>query len=182
MSDWTSRMPVGGPAGRPVPAGQRRDIELFTELSGDRNPLHYDEELAAATALRRHRRPGRRDTAILNAVVAEDLPGPGSVFLELNLRFPPRSGPAMSSPAGRGDLGAVGQTDHRAGCQVTRDDGVVAIDGTACATRSDGPWRGAVSSLSRSVDAGAVAGARRANSTCSRPRWTAPRPGEARWC
>ena len=64
-----------------------RDIELFTELSGDYNPLHYDEELAAGTRLGGIVVQGGVGSAILNAIVAEDLPGPGSVFLELNLRF-----------------------------------------------------------------------------------------------
>ncbi len=65
-----------------------RDIELFTELTGDRNPLHYDAALAAA------RSPfgglivqGGVTSGLLNAVVAEDLPGPGSVFLGVEWRF-----------------------------------------------------------------------------------------------
>src|SRR3954453_9151597 len=65
----------------------RRDIELFTEISGDHNPLHYDEEFAAASGFGGIVVQGGVTTAVLNAVVAEDLPGPGSVFLQLDLRF-----------------------------------------------------------------------------------------------
>ena len=64
-----------------------RDIELFTEISGDRNPLHYDADLAARTRFGGIVVQGGVSTAVLNAVVAEDLPGPGSVFLELDLSF-----------------------------------------------------------------------------------------------
>jgi acyl dehydratase len=59
----------------------RRDIALFTEISGDRNPLHYDEELATASRFGGIVVQGGVTTAILNAVVAEELPGPGGVFL-----------------------------------------------------------------------------------------------------
>src|SRR5215212_1930142 len=77
---------VGRSATRSRPV-TRRDIELFTEISGDRNPIHYDEELAAHTRFGGIVVQGGVTTALLNAVVAEELPGPGSVFLELNLFF-----------------------------------------------------------------------------------------------
>jgi acyl dehydratase len=110
----------------------RRDIELFTEISGDRNPLHYDEAFAAATRFGGLVVQGGVSTAVLNAVVAEDLPGPGSVFLQLDLRF--------LAPVRPGDVitGAVEVTSARADkpitgldVRVTRDDGVVAVEGVA---------------------------------------------------
>jgi acyl dehydratase len=64
-----------------------RDIELFTEISGDRNPLHYDEEAAKKTRFGGIVVQGGITSAILNAVVAEDLPGPGTVFLQVNWSF-----------------------------------------------------------------------------------------------
>ena len=64
-----------------------RDIELFTELTGDRNPLHYDTDLAAASRFGRIIVQGGVTSGLLNALVAEDLPGPGTVFLETNWRF-----------------------------------------------------------------------------------------------
>src|SRR5918996_6184402 len=64
-----------------------RDIELFTAMTGDRNPLHYDEELARRSRFGGIIVQGGVTTGLLNAVVAEDLPGPGSVFLSLNLDF-----------------------------------------------------------------------------------------------
>ena len=64
-----------------------RDIELFTELTGDRNPLHYDEGAAARSHFGRLIVQGGVTTGLLNAVVAEDLPGPGSVFLHVDWSF-----------------------------------------------------------------------------------------------
>ena len=132
MSTWTTTMPTVGQTADRSRLVSARDIELFTELSGDRNPIHYDEQVAAATALGGIVVQGGVGTAILNAVVAEDLPGPGSVFLQLNLRF--------AAPIRPGDVitGAVEVTSVRADkpitgltVTVTRDDGVVAVDGTA---------------------------------------------------
>ena len=59
------------------------DIELFTEISGDRNPLHYDLQVARATRFGGIVVQGGVTSAILNAFVSEDLPGAGTVFLQL---------------------------------------------------------------------------------------------------
>jgi acyl dehydratase len=64
-----------------------RDIELFTELTGDRNPLHYDGGLAARSRFGGIIVQGGVTSGLLNAVVAEDLPGPGSVFLHVEWDF-----------------------------------------------------------------------------------------------
>ncbi|MHC1558780.1 MaoC family dehydratase [Actinomycetospora sp. C-140] len=109
-----------------------RDIELFTAISGDRNPLHYDAEYAAATRFVGIVVQGGVTTAVLNAVVAEDLPGPGSVFLQLDLRFlaPVRPGDVITGTvevtAARTDK-PITTLDVR----VTRDDGITAVAGTA---------------------------------------------------
>src|ERR671933_2920496 len=64
-----------------------RDIELFTEMTGDRNPLHYDAGLAGASRFGGLIVQGGVTSGLLNALVAEDLPGPGSVFLQVEWRF-----------------------------------------------------------------------------------------------
>src|SRR4249920_1442280 len=64
-----------------------RDVEMFTEMTGDRNPIHYDVELATESPFGGLIVQGGVTTGLLNAVVAEDLPGPGTVFLETNWRF-----------------------------------------------------------------------------------------------
>ena len=63
------------------------DIHAFTKMTGDRNPVHYDEALASKTAFGKLIVQGGVTTGILNACVAEDLPGPGTVFLNTNLDF-----------------------------------------------------------------------------------------------
>ena len=64
-----------------------RDVEMFTEMTGDRNPIHYDAELATRSGFGGLIVQGGVTTGLLNAVVAEDLPGPGTVFLETSWRF-----------------------------------------------------------------------------------------------
>ena len=64
--------------------GAPRGHALFTELTGDRNPLHYDEDAAARSRFGGLIVQGGVTSGLLNAVVAEDLPGPGSVFLHVD--------------------------------------------------------------------------------------------------
>jgi hypothetical protein len=64
-----------------------RDIELFTELTGDRNPLHHDRRLARRSRFGGIVVQGGVTSGLLNALVAEDLPGPGSVFLHVDWAF-----------------------------------------------------------------------------------------------
>jgi acyl dehydratase len=76
-----------------------RDIELFTEMTGDRNPLHYDEALAGASRFGGLIVQGGVTSGLLNAAVAEDLPGPGSVFLHVDWSFraPVRPGDTITA-------------------------------------------------------------------------------------
>ena len=64
-----------------------RDVELFSEMTGDMNPLHYDAALAAGTPFGALIVQGGVTSGLLNAIVAEDLPGPGSVFLSVEWKF-----------------------------------------------------------------------------------------------
>lgn len=63
------------------------DVELFSEMTGDMNPLHYDAALAAETPFGDLIVQGGVTSGLLNAIVAEDLPGPGSVFLSVEWKF-----------------------------------------------------------------------------------------------
>ncbi|HWB89008.1 MAG TPA: MaoC family dehydratase [Acidimicrobiia bacterium] len=109
-----------------------RDIELFTEITGDRNPLHYDAAAAERSRFGRIIVQGGVTSGLLNAVVAEDLPGPGSVFLNVNWDF--------KAPVGPGDTITatveVLEVRHdkpltKLACRVTDQDGVVVLEGTA---------------------------------------------------
>ena len=80
------RPEIGATAER-VRQTSMRDVEMFTEMTGDRNPIHYDAALARQSPFGGLIVQGGVTTGLLNAVVAEDLPGPGSVFLETNWKF-----------------------------------------------------------------------------------------------
>jgi acyl dehydratase len=62
-------------------------VEAFAQISGDRNPLHFDEAFAARTAFGRLVVQGGLTTGLLHALVAMDMPGPGTVFLSQNWKF-----------------------------------------------------------------------------------------------
>ena len=64
-----------------------RDVEMFSEMTGDKNPLHYDRDLASLSPFGGLIVQGGVTSGLLNAIVAEDLPGPGSVFLSVEWRF-----------------------------------------------------------------------------------------------
>lgn len=87
MSVWPDRPPATGQRAQRTRVVTARDIELFTEITGDRNPLHYDAAAAAASPFGEIIVQGGITSGILNAVVAEDLPGPGTVFLNVNWDF-----------------------------------------------------------------------------------------------
>ncbi len=129
---WPNGMPKIGQKAKRSRDVTSRDIELFTEISGDRNPLHYDEKAAAATRFGGIVVQGGVTSAILNAVVAEDLPGPGTVFLQVNWNFkvPVRPGDTIT--------GEVEVTKVRADkpiteleTRVTLADKTVVLDGNA---------------------------------------------------
>jgi acyl dehydratase len=92
-------MPLVGERASRTRTIRARDIELFTELTGDRNPLHYDAEAAGASRFGGIVVQGGITSGLLNAVVAEDLPGPGSVFLhvEWDFRAPVRPGDEITA-------------------------------------------------------------------------------------
>jgi acyl dehydratase len=109
-----------------------RDIELFTELTGDRNPLHYDPDAAARSRFGGIIVQGGVTTGLLNAVVAEDLPGPGSVFLHVDWSFkaPVRPGDELTAEVevleARQDKPIT-----RLRTTITNQDATVVLDGTA---------------------------------------------------
>src|SRR5437660_6251736 len=109
-----------------------RDIELFTELTGDRNPLHYDQVAATCSRFGGIIVQGGVTSGLLNAVVAEDLPGPGSVFLHVDWDFkaPVRPGDEITAQVevleARDDKPIT-----RLRTTITNGDGTVVLDGTA---------------------------------------------------
>ena len=62
-------------------------VKTFAELSGDFNPLHFDESFVAKTKFKKLVVQGGLTTGLLHALVAMDMPGPGTVFLSQNWKF-----------------------------------------------------------------------------------------------
>jgi acyl dehydratase len=128
--------PQTGAVARRTRTVTRRDIELFTEITGDRNPIHYDEDLAARSRFGGIVVQGGVTTGLLNALVAEQLPGPGSVFLEVAWRFlaPVRPGDVITAEATvtgtREDKPVTTLTTR-----ITNQDEVVVLDGSAVVWR-----------------------------------------------
>jgi 3-hydroxybutyryl-CoA dehydratase len=63
------------------------DVRAFAELTGDRNPVHLDEEYAAQTRFGRRIAHGMLGASLISAVLANELPGRGTVYLSQTLRF-----------------------------------------------------------------------------------------------
>ena len=126
-----SRVEVGERARR-TRVVTARDIELFTELTGDRNPLHYDAEAAEGSRFGGIIVQGGVTSGLLNAVVAEDLPGPGSVFLNVdwNFRAPVRPGDEITAEVevleAREDKPIT-----KLRTTITNQEGTIVLDGTA---------------------------------------------------
>ncbi|HZN71999.1 MAG TPA: MaoC family dehydratase [Micromonosporaceae bacterium] len=125
-------MPAVGATARRTRTVEARDIELFTLMTGDRNPLHYDEERARRTRFGGIIVQGGVTSGLLNAVVAEDLPGPGSVFLRVgwDFRAPVRPGDTITAEVEVLEVHAT-KPVTRLRTTITNQDGVVVLDGDA---------------------------------------------------
>ena len=62
-------------------------VQTFADLTGDYNPLHFDESFTAKTKFQRLVVQGGLTTGLLHALVAMDMPGPGTVFLSQSWKF-----------------------------------------------------------------------------------------------
>lgn len=91
MADAWAKTLKGKPAVGAVAERSRRtsmrDVEMFSAMTGDMNPLHYDATLAERSPFGGLIVQGGVTSGLLNAAVAEDLPGPGTVFLGVEWRF-----------------------------------------------------------------------------------------------
>ncbi|PLS17503.1 acyl dehydratase [Bacillus sp. M6-12] len=108
------------------------DIELFSALTGDRNPLHTDKKAAEASRFGGLIVQGGVTTGILNTIVAEHLPGPGSVFLSVEWRF---ANPVYIGDTITGQVEIVEVRDDKPICNIKttvyNQKGVLCLEGTA---------------------------------------------------
>ena len=126
-----TRLHVGQTASRQLTVTADH-VRKYSEISGDYNPLHYDEAFAARTKFGRLVVQGGLTTGLLHALVATDLPGPGSVFLSQNWKFtaPVFIGDTITAHA---EVSSVHDTKPVTSLRirVTRQDGEVVLEGEA---------------------------------------------------
>ena len=107
-------------------------VRAFAEISGDYNPLHFDEAFAARTKFGRLVVQGGLTTGLLHALVAMDMPGPGTVFLSQNWKFtaPVYIGDTITAEA---EVVSVHPTKPvtELRVQIKRDDGTTVLEGVA---------------------------------------------------
>lgn len=107
-----------------------REVELFAQITGDRNPLHFDPEFAARTRFGRLVAQGGIAAGMLNALVAMDLPGPGTVFMSQSLRYlaPTYLGDSLTA-----ELEVLSLKPDKPVCQlratITNQDGTTVLEG-----------------------------------------------------
>jgi acyl dehydratase len=107
-------------------------VETYAAMTGDRNPLHFDESFAAGTRFGRLVVQGGLTTGLLHALVAMDMPGPGTVFLSQNWRFtaPVFIGDTITATAEVLEVHAT-KPVTRLGIRVVRQDSEPVLEGEA---------------------------------------------------
>ncbi len=63
------------------------DVRKFAEISGDKNPVHLDEEYAAKTQFKKRLVHGILATGLISAVLGTELPGEGCIYLSQSINF-----------------------------------------------------------------------------------------------
>ncbi len=115
-----------------------RDIEMFGEVSLDKNPVHFDEDYAAKTRFGGRIAHGMISAGLISAVVGTQLPGPGSIYLSQTLKFraPVRIGDTLTATvtvtAVRDDKPIVALDTVctvQSGDKVTVGEAVILVDG-----------------------------------------------------
>lgn len=135
MNGWTNTingMPRIGDRAERRRTTRMKDVKDFSEMTGDHNPIHYDTELDERTVFGRLIVQGGVTSGILNALVAEDLPGPGTVFLGCGWKFLKAVG-IDEEIVGSVEVMAVRKDKPicTLKTQVHNTDGDICIDGTA---------------------------------------------------
>lgn len=108
------------------------DITLFAEITGDRNPVHIDEEYARDTVFGTRIAHGMLTAGFISAVIAMKLPGPGVIYMEQTLTFlaPVRIGDTVTATVEVVELGEKKKT-ARLKTTCTNQSGTIVLDGYA---------------------------------------------------
>lgn len=107
-------------------------VRAYAEITGDYNPLHFDAEFTSRTKFERLVVQGGLTTGLLHALVAMDLPGPGTVFLSQSWKFtaPVFIGDTITAMAEVISIHAT-KPVIQLKMHVTRQDGETVLDGEA---------------------------------------------------
>jgi acyl dehydratase len=107
-------------------------VRAYAEMTGDYNPLHFDEEFTSRTKFGKLVVQGGLTTGLLHALVAMDLPGPGTVFLSQNWKFtaPVFIGDTITAQAEVVSVHATKPVTQLK-ITVTRQDGETVLEGEA---------------------------------------------------
>lgn len=111
---------------------EERDVQLFSVVSGDVNPVHLDAAFAATTQFKERIAHGMLSGAVISAAIAMELPGPGTIYLGQTLRFtlPVKLGDTITV-----NLQVIDKKDKRGcvslECQVFNQHGQLVVTGTA---------------------------------------------------
>jgi len=107
-------------------------VKAFAQLTGDYNPLHFDPEFVARTKFGKLVVQGGLTTGLLHALVAMDLPGPGTVFLSQNWKF---TAPVYIGDTITAEAEVVSVHESKPACQlrirVARQTGETVLEGEA---------------------------------------------------
>jgi acyl dehydratase len=107
-------------------------VRAYADITGDRNPLHFDEDFVSRTRFGQLVAHGGITTGVLHALVAEDMPGPGTVFLSQNWKFtaPVYIGDTITA---RAEVLSVHESKPvcSLGIRVERQDGEAVLEGEA---------------------------------------------------
>ena len=107
-------------------------VKTFADLSGDYNPLHFDESFVAKTKFKKLVVQGGLTTGLLHALVAMDMPGPGTVFLSQNWKF---TAPVFIGDTITADAEVISKHETKPVTQlkvkITRQDGEIVLEGEA---------------------------------------------------
>ncbi|MGH7397832.1 MAG: MaoC family dehydratase [Candidatus Rokuibacteriota bacterium] len=119
-----------GQRARRVQTVTSHEVELYAQITGDRNPLHFDAEFASRTRFGRLVAQGGIAAGMLHALVAMDLPGPGTVFMSQALKYlaPTYLGDTLTA-----EVEVLALKPDKPVCQlravITNQDGVVLLEG-----------------------------------------------------
>lgn len=107
-------------------------VKAYAEMTGDYNPLHFDEDFTSRTKFKHLVVQGGLTTGLLHALVAMDMPGPGTVFLSQNWKFtaPVFIGDTISAEAEILSIHATKPVTQLR-VTVTRQNGEVVLEGEA---------------------------------------------------